>query len=140
MHAKQGDILDVVGKARSFNDVLYIAPVLMKIVLSPWWELHHRVQLIKARISQNMQLRGDATQTTTIASQEMPEQQEAEPERITTVIKKIVDYLKAHDGESEFDLLPEAIGESDLIVREAIMTLLGNGEIYFPQQNIIKLT
>ena len=140
LQAKQGDILDVIGKARSFNNVLYIAPVLMKVILNPWWELHHRMQLVKARVSQSMQLKGDAMPTAHVSQKTTEEPSEAETGRITIVIKKIVDYLKAHDGESEFDVLPEAIGETDLVIREAIMTLLGNGEIYFPQPNIIKLT
>ena len=140
LNAKQGDILDVIGKARSFNEVLYIAPVLMKIVLNPWWELYHRMHLVRARASQNMQLKGSTITAPHVSSESINKPNGTETERITSVIKKIVDYLKAHEGESEFDVLPEAIGETDLVIREAIMTLLGNGEIYFPQPNIIKLT
>src|SRR3989344_1806055 len=46
-HLKVGDIVNVVGRVRKFNDELFIAPEVVRVV-GPQWELLRRVGLLVA--------------------------------------------------------------------------------------------
>lgn len=120
--AKEGDIVDVIGRVKEYEDERYINVESVAKIVDPNWELVRKLELaLKAK-----RLRGDA---------EAPEEsavEEVVDEDPKSVVADIIEELDEGDGVKYVRLIDKT-GLSDEKLEKILTELMEEGEVYEPK-------
>lgn len=120
-----GDLLDVIGKVREFEQEIYMIPEILTRV-DPNTELLRKLELIKS---------GAAGPLQQAAFPEAPVQQTSV---LQSVRDKILRLIEAAPSGQSYDKILEEAGEAEAAVEQAINDLLAEGICYEPTPGKIK--
>lgn len=117
-----GDIVDLIGKVREFDDEIYVIPETVRKITNPNLELLRRAELL---------LRKSASPTPTKPEEKISE----EKEDIKAAVLKAIESKK--DG-AVFEDIVKAVNASEDKIEETIDELLSEGICYEPSPGKIK--
>ncbi len=157
-----GDLVDVVGKVRKYNDEVYIAPEIVKKIDDPNWETLRMLELEKITIEQKEKIKrikelqkqtSDLNELKKLSGLSLDElegiieaqslieqsiEERIEKERdAKDVILKILENYDSRDG-VDYQLLLEKSNLKEDVVDSAIRDLLENGICFEPRPGKIK--
>jgi len=113
---QKGDLVHIIGKVKIYNEEVYIVPEIVKRIENPNFLLLHEAQVLKRKIR---------------------EQELSKPK----VMAKIMDFIRRNNRgtgvpleliQKSFNAIPENL------LREALLELLNNGDIYEYMKNVYK--
>jgi RPA family protein len=119
---EEGDIVDIIGRVKEYEDEKYISMESMSKIVDPNWELVRKLELaLKIK-----RLGGDAD-----VQEELVEGETA-GENPKSIVKGIIEELDEGDGVKYVQLIDET-GLSDKKLEEILTELMEQGEIYEPK-------
>lgn len=129
---KLGDIVDVIGKVKEYEDERYINLESVWRVDDPNWELVRRLELLVKK----KRLEGKETIRSLVRDKEVKKEEEVEEEVVSEDLKPLVSGLIEKLDEGEGVKYAELLKESKLEeekLEEVLNELMGDGEIYEPK-------
>lgn len=119
---REGDIVDVIGRVREYEDEKYINVESISKIADPNWELVRKLEL-----AMKLKRRGGGTE----AQKELAEE-EASGENPRSIVIDIIEEMDEGDGVKYVQLMDET-GLDDKKLEEIITELMEEGEIYEPK-------
>ncbi len=119
---REGDIVDVIGRVREYEDEKYINVESISKIADPNWELVRKLEL-----AMKLKRRGGGTE----AQRELAEE-EASGENPRSIVIDIIEEMDEGDGVKYVQLMDET-GLDDKKLEEIITELMEEGEIYEPK-------
>lgn len=119
---REGDIVDVIGRVREYEDEKYINVESISKIADPNWELVRKLEL-----AMKLKRLGGATE----AQKELAEE-EASGENPRSIVIDIIEEMDEGDGVKYVQLMDET-GLDDKKLEEIITELMEEGEIYEPK-------
>jgi len=149
---KVGDIVDVIGRIRKYEDEIYIIPESVQIIDDPNWVILRKFELMKQKkeMPEEKQSSDEITSTNSrpesVVSEVVEEEviEEKLPEGQTTLFEsprqKVIKLIKEFDkGEgAEVSKLVEKIGD-EKVVENVLTDLMNEGELFEPRPGKVKL-
>lgn len=133
---KPGDIVDVVGKIKEYNEEKYISPESIRKIEDPNWELVRKLELLlkESRLG-GIKVAAEtepkaAEQPASVATEEVVEETATEDPKL--VILNLIEELDEGEGVKYVTLLSESKLEEEKL--ESILNeLMTDGEVYEPK-------
>jgi hypothetical protein len=119
---REGDIVDVIGRVREYEDEKYINVESISKIADPNWELVRKLEL-----AMKLKRLGGGTE----AQKELAEE-EASGENPRSIVIDIIEEMDEGDGVKYVQLMDET-GLDDKKLEEIITELMEEGEIYEPK-------
>lgn len=119
---REGDIVDVIGRVREYEDEKYINVESISKIADPNWELVRKLEL-----AMKLKRLGGGTE----AQRELAEE-EASGENPRSIVIDIIEEMDEGDGVKYVQLMDET-GLDDKKLEEIITELMEEGEIYEPK-------
>jgi len=137
--AKQGDMVNVIGRVRKYQDEIHLAPEIVAKISNPNWELLRKAELLKdlgkySREVPSFQGQRDLYQE--VSEQPHTVQEKLDPS--ASVRQKVLEHLE-RQGESSTQDIIAASGLSQEEAQEMIKELLKQGEIYQSRPGYVRL-
>ncbi len=148
---KPGDIVDVVGKIKEYNEEKYIAPESVTRIEDPNWELVRKLELLLKEHALRGKIEGMKEAEPTAMSQEMgavetkeespategstvvvEEEVVSEEEDPKLVILTLIEKMDEGEGVKYITLLSESKLEEEKL-ESVLNELMGEGEVYEPK-------
>ncbi len=123
-HVNIGDLVDVIGKIREFDDEIYIIPEIINKITDPNIEILRRAELLKKSVSSGIEKTKDVTPDIS-----------KEREDLRVAVLKAIESKK--DG-AVFDDIVKMVKASEDKIEEIIDELLSEGVCYEPSPGKIK--
>ncbi len=146
---KVGEIINIIGKIRKYNNEVYIIPEVIKVLDNPNWELVRKLELVKEYgkpkpitvLTNEEEIITPAITEETVVIEEKIENVPFIKKAHGDSKQKVIEAIKKLDLENgaKFD---DVIANSGLSIEETndiIKKLLEEGEIYQPKPNYLKL-
>ncbi len=132
-----GDIVDVIGRVRQYQKMIYIIPEIIRKVEDPNWELVRELEIIEFI----EKVKSGFNDTTNVSPQEITE---STPQKTNTknIFKdKIVELIKELDQGSGVSVskIKETSNIPDIDFQDVITELINEGTIYQPRSGKYKL-
>ncbi len=144
---KIGNIVDVIGRIRKYEDEIYVIPEIVVIIDNPNWEILRKLELIKQKKEMPKTESKVETKKEDEVVEEVIEEEVVEeklPEGQTTLFEsprqKVVNLIKELDkGEgAEVSKIIEKIGD-EKVVESVLTDLMNEGELFEPRPGKVKL-
>jgi len=130
-----GDIVDVIGRIRKYEDEVYIIPEIISKVIDPNWEILRKVELIeqekqivKAPVEESVVEKNEESEEEIIESSESPR-------------KKIITEITYMDKGEGVDIayLMDKLGFDRDTVESILNELMNDGTIFEPRAGKVKI-
>lgn len=118
---KEGDLVDLIGKVREYNDEVYIIPEVVYKVANPNMLFLRKLELIKKLKDWKREGR--------IEVDEEDISKEVDSEKVRN---NILSLLEANPNGMSYDELMDQVGEKEEVIEPVINTLLSEGICYEP--------
>ena len=139
-----GDIIDVVGRIREYQDELYIMPESISKIVDPNWELVRELEIIEAKRERHPPssapigseiAEGDSKGTHALGELETAEEVKAETESKTDLQGILFELIEQYreDGVTAKDLFRELSEFPEQDIESALTSLIKEGAIYEPK-------
>jgi RPA family protein len=117
---KEGELLDIVGRVREYNEEVYISPETLIIVDDPNSEIVRKLDItrLKGKIDDLKKAEQEEPEPT-------PEEESPSEDKLLELIDK---------GVKSFNDLMKESGFSEDVCKEGLSTLLSRGDIYEPKK------
>tara|TARA_B100001971_G_C18185664_1_gene535447 strand:+ start:267 stop:950 length:684 start_codon:yes stop_codon:yes gene_type:complete len=139
MNVNPGDIVDVIGKVKEYDEEKYISTELLWNVENPNWELvRHLELLIQDQNRGNLNPSNIDNKTSNLMEDTLDIEEEIIGEDPKIIIINILDNIDTGHGVSVTSIIEES-GLGKNVVEETIGVLMGKGEIYEPKVGMFKL-
>ena len=140
-----GDIVDVIGRLRKYEDELYVIPEIVVRIDNPNWMVLRKLELIEQSKKMLKHKSKDVAPLKAIEiSEEVVEEELIENKSSENAAEsprqKIVRLIRENDkGKgAEISLLNEEIGDKDIVLH-VLTDLMNEGEIFEPRPGKVKL-
>ncbi|MCD6575618.1 MAG: hypothetical protein J7K73_00470 [Nanoarchaeota archaeon] len=146
--AKVGDIVDVIGRIRKYEDEIYVIPESVQIIKDPNWIILRKLELMKQKKEMP---KAETTEGNVVGEEviveEVVEEEIVEtklPEGQTTLFEsprqKVIKLIKELDkGEgAEVSKIIEKMGD-EKVVENVLTDLMNEGELFEPRPGKVKL-
>jgi RPA family protein len=132
-----GDLVLVIGKPRVFNNEIYIAPEIVKVLNDLNWSEVRKLELVKGQ----GEYKGDVKRITEVEQQRVVEEEVVSDEPSESSRARVLNIIEKNssgDGADLDDVISKSgLGESEC--NNLINELLKEGEIFSPRPGKIKL-
>ncbi|MFH1774328.1 MAG: OB-fold nucleic acid binding domain-containing protein [Methanobacteriota archaeon] len=134
---KPGDIVDVVGKIKEYNEEKYIAPESIRKIEDPNWELVRKLELLlkESRLEERKVGAVEteakvAEQPASTPAEEVVEETVSEDPKLVTL--NLIEKMDEGEGVKYVTLLSES-GLEEEKLESVLNELMGDGEVYEPK-------
>ncbi|MFX1295556.1 MAG: OB-fold nucleic acid binding domain-containing protein [Promethearchaeota archaeon] len=136
---KIGDIVDIIGRVRKYENEIYITPEIIRKIEDPNWELVRELEIIEylKKIKSGSNLHSN-----TAESQQIPEKiVETSISDKSTIKDKIVELIRELDDGHGVNInqLKEHAGIPEIDFQDALTELINEGTIYQPSSGKYKI-
>jgi len=146
-----GDIVDIVGRIREYEDELYLLPEAINKVADPNWELVRELEIIESKreylparpaLSKSEISEGDRKDGYIVGELETTEETKAEIESKVALHGTLFELIEQHreDGVTAKDLFQELSKFSKEDIKAALISLIKEGAIYEPKPGYYRRT
>ncbi|MFX1597448.1 MAG: OB-fold nucleic acid binding domain-containing protein [Promethearchaeota archaeon] len=146
-----GDIIDIVGRIREYEDELYLMPEAINKVVDPNWELVHELEIIEAKReylparpapSKSEMAEEDTKDSYIVRELETTEETKAEMESKVSLQGTLFELVERYreNGVSAEDLFQELSEFSKKDIKGALISLIKEGAIYEPRPGYYRRT
>jgi len=134
-NAELGDIVDVIGKVREYNEEIYMIPEIVLKITDPNTEL-----LRKAEVGAELKRMGEPAKAAPVQKPANPVQEEAEdkPSEKEDLRKKVIEKIEASAEGIGYSEIMSSISEPEEQVEAVINDLLAEGICYEPTPGKIR--
>lgn len=137
-----GDVVNVIGRPRKFNDELYVVPEIVKKLDDLHWELARKAELFK-EYGKPMKVDVTIQQVREEPKEQVEEtggivEEKIEDSEDRHKILALIEQFGHENGVESEEIVSKSGMDKDL-VEEIILELLKNGEIYEPRPNVLRI-
>lgn len=138
-----GQLVDLTGKVREYNEEIYVMPEIIVKVKDPNWLLLRRLELLKgglAKPTEAVQPAGQAQPIMQPADQpvQQPKQEERPADDLSQLRKSVLKMIEAEAEGLEFTAVMKKAGAPEAQVENVLNDLLSEGICYEPTPGKIK--
>ena len=132
--SKIGEIVRFIGKAKEYNDEIYLSPEIVRHIEDPNWIILHKIEL--GRPEEGIPQPEDVKPTVPeeVAEEVIKEEDSSVQDKVLDIIRE----LNVGDG-ADIDLVVEKSGLDAAEAKSVIVGLLKSGDVYEPKKSKLKV-